>query len=290
MLQTNCKKYILPLFCCFFFFISLLHPSSSPAADTIIKVFKIHYRFAEDMEKTVELFLSPEGRVVADKNSNSLIVKDYAENIKAVAEFLKEHDTIQQQVLLKIHYSDETSLKEAGVSVNWHYRDKYWTVGTVVGPGTGMNITAFLAARKQKLSVKGEQTLRVMSGRSGRIETGISIPYTDWFYHYSRQHGYLIAETKFRDVTTGFLVTPRVIGENIHISIQPRISFPGATGPDEIIFREAATDITSKNRETIVIGSSSKSDESLVSNIMGRVHAQNREEGFIILLTAETVK
>lgn len=290
MLLMNCKNSFLPLVCCFVFLLPLLQPSPSSSADTVIKVFKIHYRFAEELEKTVELFLSPEGKVVADKNSNSLIVKDYAENINAVAEFLKEQDTIQQQVLVKIQYIDETALKEAGITVNWHYRDRHWAVGNAVGPGTGMNINAVFAAKKQKVSLKGEQTLLVMSGRTGRIETGVSIPYTDWFYQYSRHHGYLIAEARFRDVTTGFIVNPRIIGNTIHITILPRISYPGESGPDEIIFREAGTDITCKDGETIIIGSSSKSDENLLRNIMGRAHSENKEESFIILLTAETVK
>ena len=63
--------------------------SSSFADDMLLKVFQINYRKAEEMEKTVQLLLSPEGRISVDKRTNSLIVKDYPENIRTVADFFE---------------------------------------------------------------------------------------------------------------------------------------------------------------------------------------------------------
>ena len=55
----------------------------------LLKVFQINYRKAEEMEKTVQLLLSSEGRISVDKRTNSLIVKDYPENIRTVADFFE---------------------------------------------------------------------------------------------------------------------------------------------------------------------------------------------------------
>ena len=76
-----------------------------------------------------------------------------------------------------------------------------------------MNIDALLGAEKERQKVTGEQTLLVMSGSEGRIAVGRSIPYTDWFYWYTKNRGYMIKETKFKDVSTGFVVRPRVAGK-----------------------------------------------------------------------------
>ncbi len=289
MLPQHGNKGFFLLLCCLVLITPrLASPHLSAAADTVIKVFKIHYRFAEDFERTVEMFLSPEGSVVADKISNSLIVKDYPENINAVAEFLKTQDTVQTQVRVTMQFTDETALRENGFIVHWSAGGSHWTVGTAAGPG--LNIHALLKDKHQKLRKSGELSLLVMSGRSGRLETGMTIAYTDWFYHYARRHGHLSVETKFRDVITGFFVSPRVIGTSIHVTIMPRISYPAENGRNEILFREAATELTLKDGETVLLAGSTKSSETLVQNILSGRNAQDHKENTVILLTAETVK
>ena len=123
--------------------------SSSFADDMLLKVFQINYRKAEEMEKTVQLLLSSEGRISVDKRTNSLIVKDYPENIRTVADFLKEQDRRPQQVKIKIKYVDEATLKRVGASVGWQYRGGHWAIGNIMSNKKGMNIDALLGAEKR---------------------------------------------------------------------------------------------------------------------------------------------
>lgn len=264
--------------------------SSSFADDMLLKVFQINYRKAEEMEKTVQLLLSPEGRISVDKRTNSLIVKDYPENIRTVADFLKEQDRRPQQVKIKIRYVDEAALKRIGASVDWQYRGGHWAIGNIMSNKKGMNIDALLGAEKERQKVTGEQTLLVMSGSEGRIAVGRSIPYTDWFYWYTKNRGYMIKETKFKDVSTGFVVRPRVAGSNINIDIFPQISYFSDGRMNEVIYREASTTIICKNGETVLIGSSDTSSENIVGNILGGLQASKTESSFYMMLTPEIQK
>ncbi len=264
--------------------------SSSFADDMLLKVFQINYRKAEEMEKTVQLLLSSEGRISVDKRTNSLIVKDYPENIRTVADFLKEQDRRPQQVKIKIKYVDEATLKRVGASVGWQYRGGHWAIGNIMSNKKGMNIDALLGAEKERQKVTGEQTLLVMSGSEGRIAVGRSIPYTDWFYWYTKNRGYMIKETKFKDVSTGFVVRPRVAGSNINIDIFPQISYFADGHMSEVIYREASTTIICKNGETVLIGSSDTSSENIVGNILGGLQASKSEASFYMMLTPEIQK
>ncbi|MFZ3090336.1 MAG: secretin N-terminal domain-containing protein [Nitrospirota bacterium] len=264
--------------------------SSSFADDMLLKVFQINYRKAEEMEKTVQLLLSSEGRISVDKRTNSLIVKDYPENIRTVADFLKEQDRRPQQVKIKIKYVDEATLKRVGASVGWQYRGGHWAIGNIMSNKKGMNIDALLGAEKERQKVTGEQTLLVMSGSEGRIAVGRSIPYTDWFYWYTKNRGYMIKETKFKDVSTGFVVRPRVAGSNINIDIFPQISYFADGRMSEVIYREASTTIICKNGETVLIGSSDTSSENIVGNILGGLQASKSEASFYMMLTPEIQK
>lgn len=260
------------------------------AANTVVKVFTIKNRFAEDLENSVQMLLSTEGRLVVDKNTNSLIINDYLQNVNAVADFLKEQDKLPQQVRIRINYVDDTDLKESGLSVRWGYQDSHWSIGSLAGGGSGLNINAILSARKGKRSISGEQNLLLMSGSNGTISAGRSIAYRDWFYHYSMTHGYLTSNIRFKDVITGFTVSPRVIGNNINVAVSPRISYMSDDGSGEIIFREAGTTVICKNGESVLIGSSSTSDENIIWNIFGGATAEKTSERFYIMLTAEIEK
>ena len=279
----------------FIFLISLLAllayiGSISLADEMLLKVFQINYRKAEEMEKAVEMLLSPEGRISVDKRTNSLIVKDYPANIKAVADFLKEQDKKIQQVKIKIRYVDEKTLKRVGMDIKWQYRDSHWAIGNIISNKKGMNIDAVLGVGKERQKVTGEQTLLVMSGSDGKIAVGRSIPYTDWFYWYTKNRGYMIKETKFKDVSTGFVVRPRVAGSNINIDISPQISYFSDGRMNEVIYREASTTVNCKNGETVLIGSSDMSSENIIGNIFGGLQASKSKSSFYMMLTPEVMK
>jgi type II secretory pathway component GspD/PulD (secretin) len=273
-----------------FFTLLSYSASLSVADDLLLKVFQINYRKAEEMEKAVELLLSSEGRISVDKRTNSLIVKDYPANIRAVADFLKEQDRKIQQVRIKIRYVDEAALKRIGASIGWQYQGGQWAIGNIMSNKKGMNIDALLGAEKERQKVTGEQTLLVMSGSEGRIAVGKSISYTDWFYWYTKNRGYMIKETKFKDVSTGFVVRPMVAGSNINIVIFPQISYFSDGRMNEIIYREASTTINCKNGETVLISSSDTSSENIVSNIFGGLQASKTEGSFYMMLTPEIIK
>ncbi|MBI5042953.1 MAG: hypothetical protein HZC10_03805, partial [Nitrospirae bacterium] len=264
--------------------------SSSFADEMLLKVFQINYRKAEEMEKAVQLLLSAEGRISVDKRTNSLIVKDYPANIRAVAAFLKEQDRKIEQVRIKIRYVDEATLKRIGASIGWQYRGGQWAIGNIMTNKKGVNIDALLGAEKERHRTSGEQTLLVMSGSEGRIAVGRSIPYTDWFYWYTKNHGYFIKETKFKDVSTGFVVRPRIAGSNINIDIFPQINYIADGRMNEIIYREASTTITCKNGETVLIGSSDTSSENIVGNIFGGLQGAKTEGSFYMMLTSDIQK
>jgi type II secretory pathway component GspD/PulD (secretin) len=271
-------------------FASITHISFSSADDVSVKVFKINYRNAEEMEGMVRIFLSPEGGIAVDKRTNSFIVKDYPENIKLISEFLKEHDKKIEQVRKKIRYVDDKTLERIGLSVNWQYRGGNWAVGNVLRPGKGLSIDAIISAEKGKEKIGGEQTLLVMSGSEGKIHVGRSIPYTDWFYMYSRHYGYIVKETRFMDVSTGFVVRPRVAGDVINIEISPQINYSGDRDTGEIIYREVSTTITCRDGETVLIGSSGDKSENMVRNIFSGIQASRGEGNFYMMLTPEIVK
>ena len=289
MTPGNKRKKLILMFC----ILGLVVISIAPLAiadGTVVKVFTVKNRFAEDFVAEVKMLLSPEGRVVTDENTNSLIINDFLRNIYAVEDFLKEYDKVPQQVRIKVNYVDDTDLAQAGLNVNWIYSNSQWAVGNVSGDGRGRNIEVLMNARKRNQNITGEQNLLIMSGANGMIETGRSIAYTNWFFQYSMTHGYLAQETMFRDVSTGFIVSPRVIGNNINIIISPRISYFGDKGTGEIIFREASTTVSCKDGEAVLIGSGNTTNENIVWNILGGASAQKAEGNFYIMLTAEIAK
>lgn len=60
-----------------------------PGDPIIIQIIDLEYADAEELAKTLEPFLSPQGRITAYGPSNSLIIKDRKSIVKAIVKVIK---------------------------------------------------------------------------------------------------------------------------------------------------------------------------------------------------------
>ena len=73
---------------------ALHHPAYSqkqrpPRDRVVIQVIQLDYADSENLAKILAPLLSPEGRMMADSRTNSLIIRDRASIVKMLAEIIK---------------------------------------------------------------------------------------------------------------------------------------------------------------------------------------------------------
>lgn len=243
------------------------------------RIFRLSNASPESLVDAIKLYLSPDGAYAVDARTNSLVVRDYPENLEKIAQVIKDLDVPSPQVRIYVQFLG----RSAGSSTSLY--------GGAVKGKNGWLLVADPRIESSAGSTSGTMNLAVMSGTSGFIKMGESVPtsYVGWFYDYALQRGYVAQSVIFREVTTGFYVTPQVRGDSVLLEIAPGVQYFDGRKRDRIIFKEAQTQVRLKDGQTMALGvsdSSSGGSSGLISHIVGTGSFQKNE----VFSMAVTVK
>ena len=100
-----------------------------------------------------------------------------------------------------------------------------------------------------------KQYIVVSDGLTASIRVGEDVPYIEYYETYLINNGYVeTVETVFREVGTKLVVTPKIRGNYIEISLTPQISYLSGSTRDVINIQELTTTVMAANGQSINIG------------------------------------
>ncbi|MFQ5883035.1 MAG: hypothetical protein ACE5I9_11310 [Candidatus Methylomirabilales bacterium] len=130
--------------------------------------------------------------------------------------------------------------------------------------------------------------LLVADGKEGRITVGESVPSVQWFYHYSLSHGYIVASTVFRTVSTGFRVIPTILSnDRIRLQIVPEISYFTDGGQGQIAFVESSLDVVVTNGQPVTVASNRHQTQSVLFHILGGYRERTGRSTIVMTITPQ---
>ena len=106
-----------------------------------------------------------------------------------------------------------------------------------------------------------QQTILVMDGLEGRLFIGNQVPYTNWYSNYLKNEGYLTGEITFHNVGTSLVVTPRITGSQIEVTLTPEISYETNDGRGTIAVHKLSTTVMVSDGQSIEIGAGAQKTE-----------------------------
>ena len=185
-----------------------------------------------------------------------LILKADAARQVQIRELVSKLDRAAAQLMISVFQGSERDLQALGAAAGIRYQDSATDIqlgSTSKQPqGSGVAAAARVYGTRAHMQDNPVQSLRVMEGTAGYIETGKSIPYFSGQVY--QQNGQRIVESSvdFKDVTSGFYVRPRVNGDRVTLDISPHRDALDTGGT--INTRGAATTISGKLGEWIPLG------------------------------------
>jgi len=245
-------------------------------------------RSAEDLVDQVAPFLSPEGVVSADPGTNSLIVMDSPEKLEEIRGIISHLDQPGKSVHLRIEFMDVKGSFSMDMGADWIVAKDGFVVGTpgMSIEGDGIVFRAFPNATTITASSVTTQTILVMSGSEARLTVGRNVPVRKNFLVSLEDLGYIEdAEVEYREVSTGFVVTPTVTGKYIKIDVAPFMSYFIGDAEGEIIFYEASTSILTSDGNTVMIATNATETNGVVADIYAGLFIQRGATGFTISIT-----
>ena len=102
------------------------------AESLVSRIYRITYADIEDVEKTLEKFISQRGSISASVSTSNIIVTDTESRIKAMDTFIMEIDRITPQILVEARIYDITSQDRLDLGIEWA-GNRRTSIGSVLG-------------------------------------------------------------------------------------------------------------------------------------------------------------
>jgi type II secretory pathway component GspD/PulD (secretin) len=122
----------------------------------------------------------------------------------------------------------------------------------------------------------GNEFLTVLDGERAFIRVGQSVPYTQQWVYLTSRYINIQQTIEFQDITTGFAVRPRYIGEQVELEITPRIARLNQTG--FIDFEELSTVVIVKPGEWFDLGGNMQNRDDVSREILSISRGGNRQK------------
>ena len=219
------------------------------------EIFTVKHRLAADILPVVQAALSPQGKAVADNIGNTIIVNDTAEVLQTVSTLLLSSDQQIPQVRVQMNF------------------------------GGAAQSGRHLSTRKNRESA----FVTVSSGSNAYIRMAREVSLTDQWLVLCRRYNVPIFLKETRTLETGMDVTPVAAGDQVIITVTPRISWVENGRTDSFRFVDAATTITVPRSQWVDLGGISSSSGNN-SNILGRILSTgdlDRKNNFLIKIKAD---
>ena len=219
------------------------------------EIFTVKHRLAADILPVVQAALSPQGKAVADNIGNTIIVNDTAEVLQTVSTLLLSSDQQVPQVRVQMNFG-----------------------------GAGKS-GRHLSTRKNRESA----FVTVSSGSNAYIRMAREVSLTDQWLVLCRRYNVPIFLKETRTLETGMDVTPVAAGDQVIITVTPRISWVENDRTNSFRFVDAATTITVPRSQWVDLGGMSSSSGNN-SDVLGRILSTvdlDRKNNFLIKIKAD---
>ncbi|MFP4496833.1 MAG: secretin N-terminal domain-containing protein, partial [Vulcanimicrobiota bacterium] len=149
------------------------------------KIIRINHRPANSLIEVLKVYLSGEGKIIADEHTNSIVIRDFPGNIGKIEAMAANLDVPLPQVKIGVTILDTANTNTASIFGSAYNVNNKWNVA--VSPDIS------------QVQNRGttNMTLTTLSGSSAFIRIGKRVPFTDWFYSYALGHNYITKTTVF---------------------------------------------------------------------------------------------
>jgi type II secretory pathway component GspD/PulD (secretin) len=218
----------------------LAYLTGSAWAEPQFRIFTLQHRFGQDLLSAVKPLVGADG--TASAVDNHLLIQAAPERISAIEETIARLDTELRMLRIRVKHHRITEKSDRALDVSGSARHGDVRVRLPQQNGrSAEGVRIDIRQSDTSVSENADEHLSVLEGRRAVIAVGKSVPFTEYWLVLSQRYAHFQQTIRYRDITTGFSVLPRPMGEEVEIEIMPRIAHLASDGVIE--FQELATTV-----------------------------------------------
>ncbi|MEZ6044549.1 MAG: secretin and TonB N-terminal domain-containing protein [Planctomycetaceae bacterium] len=264
---------------------------SSQVHGKVLRVFKLNFLSAIDVDKIVQGLLSPVGKSFMNETSSndtrrtqeSIVVEDLPEYVERIAQYISQADIPPRQVMVEakilevdlrnemshgVNISAIAELAGADISFKTQGFANPLSAPAFLFGIDGTDLDSLLEALQTTTDAKtlADPKLLVLNGQEARFQTGAQLG----FLVTTTTETSTLQNVQFLDVGVVLSVTPRISDDNrVMLTVKPEVSegqINLLTGLPEEETTEVETSVMLANGEAMIIGGLIKETDSDIQN------------------------
>lgn len=243
-------------------FALLLSISLSAFAQTELRVFTLQHHFAKDLYSVITPLVGEDGTVTG--MNNQLIVRATPAQLLEIESVIAAMDVprANRKITVASNRNQQSTYNNTELSGNVNIGNV--TIGNRQrGQGASIDVTR----QQNQSSQKSQQFIQVVDGQRAFIQVGTLVPFTQDWLLITKRYTQITRTSDWIEVSTGFAVSPRTIGNQVEIEVTPRIT--NLRSQQSIDFETLTTVVRVNLGEWINIGQTMQQRDDVSRKILG---------------------
>lgn len=235
------------------------------------EVIELKHRAAEDVIPILQPLLEPGAALSGE--GYTLFVRTSPANLRQLRGALEQIDRQPRQLLISVRQSTSQEMAREGVSASGTIRTERGGVSVNESSRDRSGVTVRGAQTNDRSRGGGISTVSVIEGASAFIATGSSVPIVTMVAGGAgRGRAWGAAATEYRDLSSGFLVTPRITRDGVVLDIEQRAE---QLRNGTIDRQGLTTQVSARLGEWVQLGGIEQSSSSTQRGILSREYSTN---------------
>jgi hypothetical protein len=256
--------------------------SANLFAETEFKIITLQHRFASDLLPIIEPMVGADG--TATGMNSELILRASPERMREIEATIEKLDAARVNRKITVNRNSSMQSQRERVEASGNVRAGKVTVNNdrrgqhSNRPNSG-NID--LENSSSHTQQNSSQFLNVLDGERAFIHVGQMVPFTQEWVTITRRFVAVeriqsIKITDWRDITTGFAVRPRTVGNQVELEITPRIARLNQQG--FVDFEELTTIVRTNLGSWVDIAGTMQQNDEVSRKILGVQNVANQQK------------
>lgn len=245
-------------------FLVLLLLCSNAFAETEFKIFSLQHRFASDLLPVIEPLVGADG--TANGMNNQLIIRAQSARMREIEQIVSQLDAARVNRKITVNSSNSLQSQQERIEAKGATKVGKVTISNDrhAKPNTGR---VEVESSSSDSSQNSNQFISVLDGERAFIRVGQIVPFTQEWVIITRRYIQVDQFTDWREISTGFAVRPRAVGNQVELEITPRIARRNHQG--FIDFEELTTIMRVSLGSWVDIGGTMQQNDDISRKILG---------------------
>lgn len=238
-----------------------------------LTVIDLKYRRAEELIPVLQPLLEQGGALTGQ--DYKLFVRASGANLAQLRSAVAQLDKQQRQMLVSVRRSTAQDLQREQASASGTLRTGDGSVSVNERPRSGSGATVRAGERNLQTQNSSVSSVQVLEGNAAFIATGTSVPIVTAVAVGGGRRPFVAGTIEHRNLQRGFMVTPRVNGDQVILDISQQDERVDGGG---IQSQSLNTQVMGRLGSWIQLGGVSESSSRTDSGILSRSHSTGGNE------------